>query len=144
MMASREAQEAHLGVICDFRWIFLTFYSISQCFKFLSKYCKNPPKVLRMYCIDTGAIAFMFNGGSSCGSTIHPVDTKLCTEHCFLAPWVYLCSTSLNYAQMSLLGFSRHLTISLITVMCYIQCLMHSTFAKQHNLYNLLLNKGPV
>ncbi len=25
-----------------------------------------------MYCIDTGAIAFMFNGGSSCCSTIHP------------------------------------------------------------------------
>ena len=25
---------------------------------------------LRMYCIDTGAIAFMFHGGSSCGSTI--------------------------------------------------------------------------
>ncbi len=28
---------------------------------------------LRMYCIDTEAIAFMFNGGSSCASTIHPV-----------------------------------------------------------------------
>ncbi len=25
---------------------------------------------LRMYCTDTGAIAFMFNGGSPCGSTI--------------------------------------------------------------------------
>ncbi len=29
-----------------------------------------------MYCIDTRAIAFMFNGGSSCGSTTHPIDTK--------------------------------------------------------------------
>ncbi len=38
---------------------------------------------LRMYCIDTGAIAFMFNGGSYCGSTIHPIDTKICE--------VYLC-----------------------------------------------------
>ncbi len=36
---------------------------------------------LRMYCIDTGAIAFMFNGGSSCGSTIHPIDTKICVVH---------------------------------------------------------------
>ncbi len=42
-----------------------------------------------MYCIDTGAIdtgaiAFMFNGGSSCASTIHPIDTKICTVHlCF-------------------------------------------------------------
>ncbi len=63
-----------------------------------------------MYCIDTEAIAFMFNGGSSCGSTIHPIDTKIgkvlvwtnhinyekCLEHGFLAPWVYLCSTSLS------------------------------------------------
>ncbi len=39
--------------------------------------------ILRMYCIDTGAIAFMFNGGSSCGSTIHPIDTKIGV--------VYLC-----------------------------------------------------
>ncbi len=30
-----------------------------------------------MYCIDTGDIAFMFNEGSSCGSTIHPIDTKI-------------------------------------------------------------------
>ena len=80
-----------------------------------------------MYCIDIGAMAFMFNGGSSCGSTIHPIDTKIgvvylcyrllnglngikgsilvwtnhinygkCIEHWFLAPWVYLCSTSLK------------------------------------------------
>ncbi len=39
--------------------------------------------VLRMYSIDTGAIAFMLNGGSSCGSTVHPIDTKICM--------VYLC-----------------------------------------------------
>ncbi len=38
---------------------------------------------LRKYCIDTGAIAFMFNGGSSCGSTIHPIDTRI--------GLVYLC-----------------------------------------------------
>ncbi len=73
-----------------------------------------------MYCIDTEVIAFMFSGGSSCGSTIHPIDTKIgrvylcygikgsilvwtnhinyekCIEQWFLAPWVYLCSTSLN------------------------------------------------
>ncbi len=61
-----------------------------------------------MYCIDTEVIAFMFNGGSSCGSSIHPIDTKIgrvylcyngyekCIEHWFLAPWVYLCSTSLT------------------------------------------------
>ncbi len=35
-------------------------------------------KGLRMYCIDTGAIAFMFSGGSSCASTIHPIDFKIC------------------------------------------------------------------
>ncbi len=34
-------------------------------------------------CIDTGAIAFMFNGGSSCASTIHPIDTRI--------GLVYLC-----------------------------------------------------
>ncbi len=27
------------------------------------------------------AIAFMFNGGSLCGSTIHPIDTKLCVVY---------------------------------------------------------------
>ncbi len=31
---------------------------------------------LRMYCIDTGAIAFTFNGGSSCASTIRPIDLR--------------------------------------------------------------------
>ncbi len=60
----------------------------------------------------------MFNGGSSCASTIHLIDTKIgmvylcvkgpllaCMNHinhemymhpCFLAPQVYLCSTSLR------------------------------------------------
>ena len=37
--------------------------------------------MLRMYCIDTEAIAFMFNEGSSCGSTIHPIDTKICVVY---------------------------------------------------------------
>ncbi len=48
------------------------------------------------------AIAFMFNGGSTCGSTIHPIDTKICIlvwtyikyemciGNCFLTPWVYI------------------------------------------------------
>ncbi len=39
---------------------------------------------LRMYCIDTGAIAFMFNGGSSRDSTIHRIDTKICVLSFFL------------------------------------------------------------
>ncbi len=30
-----------------------------------------------MYCIDTEAIAFMFNGGSSCASTIRLIDTRI-------------------------------------------------------------------
>ncbi len=33
---------------------------------------------LRMYCIDTEALVFMFNGGSSYGSTIHPIFTRIC------------------------------------------------------------------
>ncbi len=80
--------------------------------------------ILRMDCIDTGAIAFMFNGGSSCASTIHPIDTSFEKRYkvfdgldgvkgpqrafmthmnhemqmhlCSLAPQVYLCSTSLS------------------------------------------------
>ena len=39
---------------------------------------------LRMYCIDTGAIAFMFNGGSFCGLTIHPIDTKICMVYLYV------------------------------------------------------------
>ncbi len=39
-----------------------------------------------MYCIDTGAIAFMFNGGSSCALTIHPIDTEIGMEYlCYRA-----------------------------------------------------------
>ncbi len=36
---------------------------------------------LRMYCIDTGAIPFMFDGGSSCASTIHPIDPRIGLEY---------------------------------------------------------------
>ena len=70
-----------------------------------------------MHCIDTGAIAFMFNGGSSCASTIHPMTHILlilstfflpeCMNHelyrhlCFLAPQVYLCSASLKLGTNS-------------------------------------------
>ena len=34
--------------------------------------------VLRMYCIDTEALVFMFSGGSSYGFTIHPIFTTIC------------------------------------------------------------------
>ena len=46
------------------------------------------------YCIDTEALVFMFNGGSPYGFTIHP-------NHGFLAPWPYLCSTSLSKKKLS-------------------------------------------
>ena len=80
-------------------------------------------KHLRMYCIDTEALVFMFNEGSSYGFTIHPIFTRICMlyevfngldglkgpllvyiihinnekhmHHGFLASQVYLCSTSL-------------------------------------------------
>ena len=52
-----------------------------------------------MYCIDNGAIAFMFSGGSSYGLTIHPIDTK----HYFLAISVHLCSTSLKDATWTIM-----------------------------------------
>ncbi len=62
------------------------------CCSFCIRFCEKK-KLLRMYCIDTGAIAFMFNGGSFCTSTMnHDMYMHLC----FLAPQVYLCSTSLN------------------------------------------------
>ncbi len=96
-----------------------------------------------MYCIDTGAIAVMFNWGSSCASTTlvnqicfqqflripaihgakttknHPIDTRIglvCMPHmnhemymhlCFLAPQVYLCSTSLQSPQFTVIGESK-------------------------------------
>ncbi len=34
--------------------------------------------ILRMYCIDTEALVFMFNGGSPYGFTIHPIFTRIC------------------------------------------------------------------
>ncbi len=54
-----------------------------------------------MYCIDTKVLAFMFNGGSPYGFTIHPIFTNHINNekhvhHGFLAPRPYLCSTSLN------------------------------------------------
>ncbi len=67
-----------------------------------------------MYCIDTEALAFIFNEGSSYGFTFHPIFTRICMlysetcvvytihmnnekqmHHGFLAPQAYLCSTSL-------------------------------------------------
>ena len=71
-----------------------TFSIVTEKQMTLDSGCSFPSKIpilpdpvgvdpLRMYCIDTRAIAFMFNGGSSCGSTIHPIDTKNCM--------VYLC-----------------------------------------------------
>ncbi len=33
---------------------------------------------LRMYCIDTEALVFMFNGGSPYGFTIHSIFTRIC------------------------------------------------------------------
>ncbi len=71
-------------------------------------------KLLRMYCIDTEALVFMFNGGSSDGFTINPIFTRICIfkgpllvyiyhinnekymHHGFLAPQAYPCSTSLS------------------------------------------------
>ena len=34
--------------------------------------------ILRMYCIDTKALVFMYNGASSYGFAIHPISTRLC------------------------------------------------------------------
>ncbi len=70
-----------------------------------------------MYCIDTEALVFVFNGGSSYGFTNHPIFTRICMldglmgpllvytnhinntkymHHGFLVlPRAYLCSTSL-------------------------------------------------
>ncbi len=50
---------------------------------FLTKYRKMSKcvNILRMYCIDTEAIVFMFNGGSSHGLTIHPIFTRICMLH---------------------------------------------------------------
>ncbi len=67
-----------------------------------------------MYCIDTEALVFMFNGGSPCGFTIHPIfngldglkvpllytnhiNNKKHVHHGFLEPRSYLCSTSLSH-----------------------------------------------
>ena len=59
------------------------------------------PMMLRMYCIDTKALVFMFNGGSPYGFTIHPIFTNHINNekhvhHAFLTPRPYLCSTSLS------------------------------------------------
>ncbi len=37
--------------------------------------------MLRMYCINTEASVFMFNGGSSYGFTIHPIFTRICMRY---------------------------------------------------------------
>ncbi len=70
-----------------------------------------------MYCIDTEALVFMFNGGSSYGFTIHPIFTRICRlytnhlnnekhmHHGFLAPQPHLCSTS----------FKRKVLLDLLT-----------------------------
>ena len=64
-----------------------------------------------MYCIDTKALVFMFNGGTPYGFTIHPIFTRIKVlllvytnhtnnekhvHHGFLAHRFYLCSTSLD------------------------------------------------
>ncbi len=48
-----------------------------------------------MYCIDTEALVFMFNGGSPYGFTIHHINNEKHVHHGFQAPRPYLCSTSL-------------------------------------------------
>ncbi len=50
-----------------------------------------------MYCIDTEALVFMFNGGSHCGFTKHTcINNEKHVHHGFLTPRPYLCSTSLK------------------------------------------------
>ncbi len=77
-----------------------------------------------MYCIDTEALVFMFNGGSPYGFTIHPIFTRIYmlyglkvpllvytnhinnekhVHHGFLAPRASLCSTSLKASLLYLL-----------------------------------------
>ena len=60
-------------------------------------------QILRMYCIDTEALVFMFNKGSPYGFTIHTnhINHKKHIHHGFLAPQVYLCSTSLRLKKYS-------------------------------------------
>ncbi len=71
--------------------------------------------LLRMYCIDTKALVFMFSGGSFHGFTIHNgldglkgpllvytnhINNEKRMHHGFLAPHAYLCSTSLLNIQI--------------------------------------------
>ncbi len=52
-----------------------------------------------MYCIDTKALVFMFNGGSPYRFTIvytNDINNEKHVHHGFLAPRPYLCSTSLR------------------------------------------------
>ena len=58
------------------------------------------PSELKMYCIDTEALVFIFNGGSCYCFTIHQINNGKHMHHGFLATRAYLhdlCSTSLNY-----------------------------------------------
>ena len=54
-----------------------------------------------MYCIDTEALVFMFNGGSSykkklCAGYTNHINNERYMHRGFLAPKAYLCSTSLQ------------------------------------------------
>ena len=65
---------------CMSEWVFLTFrliwplsYTTLHCMQLLITAGDIPIRSLRMYCIDTEALVFMFNGGSSYSFTIHQV-----------------------------------------------------------------------
>ncbi len=57
---------------------------------------------LRMYCIDTEALVFMFNGGSPCSFSIHPIFTQKVLCHWIIVIWhpsaIYLPTVIAKYA----------------------------------------------
>ncbi len=110
--------------------------------------------VLRMYCINSKVIALTFNSGSlkeKSGAktavpvlTIHPIDTQnskcVSMEHCFLALWTYLCSTSLNliYIQQWLVNSVKEPEPSVVT--CIVLC--HSVPVVLNNIYPTMAVPG--
>ena len=94
-----------------------------------------------MYCIDTEALVFMFDGGSPYGFTTHGLDglkvplpvytnhinNKKHVHHGFLAPRPYLCSTSL------IIFDEQHLPSIIFELIFYPYLVMKSSKSKAGN-----------
>ncbi len=87
-----------------------------------------------MYCIDTEALVFMFNGGSPYG-----INNEKHVHHGFLAPRPYLCSTSLRTKQINQVNLGSMIRANIIARWCFYDLnSLYKSYKQWHALRSLI------